>query len=177
MLEVPMKSKITSIVIILGLMGTLGGCVTADNFNPQDATTARLNLAEEYLRLGNFNLAKQNLDKAREYSPQDAKVLSAYGTFYFQQENLEQAMEFYKQAIKLAPQNGNYKNNYAISLCKTNHFKEALNLFKEALASPNYHYLTATYENIIQCAESANNEEMVTRYKAKLAKLQRKVTI
>lgn len=144
----------------------LSGCVASNlPFDKEQAAQARVELALGYLTQRQFSHAKINLDKALSYAPNYYLVHSARAYFYQLQGDLEQAKSAYLHAIKLAPEQGDLYNNYAVFLCAQAEFDEAYHYFKQALQTTNYYNQVDSYENIALCARAEKNLSRYLAYK------------
>ena len=130
------------------------------NFDKQQAAKARIELALGYLSQNNYQLAKQNLDKALEHAPDYYLVHSALAYFYQQQGNIEQTRQSYLAALKLDNTQGDLHNNYGAFLCAQGEFEAAYQQFDLALSSTNYYRQADSLENKVLCAFSANHKDI-----------------
>lgn len=55
----------------------------------------------QYFLLGNFSLAKQCLESAREICPFDPALENELGAYHFKMKNYEKSLEFFLNACKL----------------------------------------------------------------------------
>lgn len=151
----------------------LSACVahndTAD-FDKRQAAKARVELALGYLAQQNNQQAKQNLDKALAYAPDDYLVHSALAYFYQRQGDVANARKSYLKALDLDNKQGDVYNNYGTFLCGQGEFAAAYAQFNAALNTPNYYHQADTYENIALCALSEKNAE---RYAESIAALEK----
>lgn len=153
---------------VLGIGVLLSACssiiLEKADFNKNDASQARLELALGYLNVGDFTQGKRNLDKALAYAPKNAMVFAVYAYFYQLQGNNGDAERFYQQALKLDGKRGEIKHNYAIFLCEIGKYQDAFQQFELALASQDYYYQKDTYKNIILCAKQAQDHTTAEKY-------------
>lgn len=151
------------IILVIFALLLAGGCVsqtTIDGkqqpdvtFDPVQAAKTRLALGLQYLQSGNFEQAKANLDRAREYTPDDPAIHNGLAYYYQQVKDFAQAEQFYRSALKLDPRNGDTINNLAVLLCTQNRYAEADPLFRQAAEAPGYVKVASTYQNAAMCAE------------------------
>ncbi|MGX9080773.1 PilW family type IVa pilus biogenesis/stability lipoprotein TapF, partial [Klebsiella pneumoniae] len=88
------------------------------------AAQTRLDLGIQYLRQGNAEQAKFNLDRALQYDPDNPKVQIGFAYFYQQVEDYKAAEESYKKALAMDPSNADAMNNYGAFLCNRGRFDE-----------------------------------------------------
>ncbi|MFC0323810.1 type IV pilus biogenesis/stability protein PilW [Gallibacterium melopsittaci] len=136
----------------------------------QAAAKTRVELGLAYLAQGNLALAKANLDKALQHTPNDYLPYLGLAYFYQHTAQNQQAEHYYQKALQLVPDNGDVLNNYATYLCNQRQFAQAFQLFDKALTSKAYYHFADTYENIAICAYLANDQQKFT---AALAQLQK----
>jgi len=148
----------------------LSACVTSEttttlnnpkgisvDFNPVAAAKTRVELALLYLQNQQIAQAKDSLDKALKYQPNNAEVLSALA-YYYQKVNDEQnAIKTYQASLLLDPLNGNTWHNYGSFLCIKGHYQQAENAFLKAINTPDYLQTSASYENAAYCQEASGN--------------------
>lgn len=155
----------TPILLPALLMGSiLSGCVHETTylsdgrqsrevmFTPSEAALTRMNLGLAYLRRGDMEQAKFNLDRALAQDPRNADVYLARAWFYQSVFDIEQAESSYRQVLKLDPNHGDGLNNYGVFLCGRERFAEADVMFRKAIASPGYVQVADSYENAAMCA-------------------------
>jgi type IV pilus assembly protein PilF len=151
------------IAFVLLALVALGGCVSQttidgkqqpdSSFDAKQAAKTRLALGLQYLQSGNFEQAKANLERAREFTPNDAAIHNGLAYYYQQVKDFTQAEQFYRSALKLEPRNGDTMNNLAVLLCTQNRYSDADSLFRQAAAAPGYVKVASTYQNAAICAE------------------------
>ncbi|MBL1378646.1 type IV pilus biogenesis/stability protein PilW [Zobellella iuensis] len=146
------------------MWGVLSGCVSETTrlsdgrqsgeleFKPAEAAVARMNLGLEYLRRGDAEQAKFNLDRALSQDPKSPDVHLAQAYFFQSVSEFEQAEKSYRQVLKLSPNHGDGLNNYGVFLCSRERFEEADVMFRKAVAAPGYVQVADTFENAALCA-------------------------
>ena len=97
------------------------GCQTVSDrkVDPEKAVQARTQLAAEYIRTGDFDAAKRELDQAMQISPRNAFVNMMMGVLLHRegsQLNMEKADRYFKAAISADPKNAQARNNYGTYL-------------------------------------------------------------
>jgi type IV pilus assembly protein PilF len=128
-------------VVVLALV--LAACVTitagrtTSAPSSTDAAQYNLSLGVGYLRQGNFQAAKDKLERAIEQDPGLATAHSALGLVYERLEDLDGAEQQYRRAVTLAPDDPDVQNALGVFLCsKRGRTAEALKVFDRALAIP-----------------------------------------
>ncbi|MEA3587746.1 type IV pilus biogenesis/stability protein PilW [Pseudidiomarina sp. 1APP75-27a] len=136
----------------------------AQQFNAQEAADTRLALGLQYLQSGNYQQARANLERARDYTPENPSVHTALAYYYQQVKEYENAERYYRNAIRLQPDNGDTYNNLGALLCTMGRFAEADQYFRQALAIPDYVKVASTYENAARCAAKAGDIQKSDEY-------------
>ncbi len=148
----------TRMFLALLLTGCLMGCVTVKGssshkpIDPIQASESRISLGLAYLKMQQWERARQNLEQAVQFAPKyyRARISLAY---YLQEVGEEkQAEKHYLSALRYSPSNGDVQNNYGVFLCKYARFAEAQRAFKKAIEQPHYYKLSSSYENAALCA-------------------------
>ncbi|WP_445400167.1 type IV pilus biogenesis/stability protein PilW [Zobellella sp. An-6] len=158
------------------IAGALGGCVSetrylADGrpsreplFTPSEAAATRMNLGLEYLRRGDVEKAKFNIDRALSQDPRNPDLYLAQAYFYQTVSELELAEKSYRQVLKLSPNHGDGLNNYGVFLCQRERFEEADVIFRKAVRVPGYVKVADTFENAALCAKQHNRLQVALGY-------------
>lgn len=133
-----MKTKtgivVGSIVILL-----TAGCVTSTTtstakFEPSDdAALQNYQLGARYYQNGNYEIARDRLERALEIDP---KLASAHYTLALTHEQLGNprlATEHYSRAVRVEPNNYDARNAYGVFLCRQQRFGDAVKQFDKAL--------------------------------------------
>jgi type IV pilus assembly protein PilF len=159
--------RLLQFVLSATLLLSLTACVSqrtvdgketpAQQFNAQEAAATRLALGLEYLQTGNYPQARLNLERARDYTPNNPSVITGLAFYYQQVKEYQTAEKYYREAIRLQPNNGDTHNNLGALLCTMGRYQEADQHFQAALALPEYVKVATTYENAARCAAKAGN--------------------
>ena len=142
----------TAVVI---LAGCTGGPVERETSKTDNAAALNAQLGMAYLRQGNLEVAKEKLERAEKQNPRDPDVHSALALLYERINKPELVEQHYRTAVRLAPQNSDFSNNYAIYLCKTGKSEEGVRRFLEAARNPLYRTPEAAYTNAGVCLRNA----------------------
>jgi len=122
------------------LLTTLAACVsTTQRTNVRkmepsgDAGDINYQLGTEYYRKGNFELARDRLERAIVQEPRNADAHMALALTFVQLGNDRLATESFDDSTRLAPNNVNVRNAYAVYLCQQNRYDEAQTQFDRAI--------------------------------------------
>ena len=148
----------------------LAGCATvtvedsAEQFNAIDAAEARMTLGLNYLKVGQWQRARENLEQALNYAPDYYRVQNAMAYYYQKVGEKESAEKMYKKALRDSPRNGDVLNNYGAFLCSEGRYDEAINTFVKAINQPYYYLISASYENAGLCSRKQGDNEQAIDY-------------
>lgn len=123
---------------------------------PRDnASSYNVQLGIAYLQQGNLPVAKEKLERAEKQNPRDPHVHSALALLYERLGKPALVDEHYRTAVRLAPEDPDILNNYAVYLCKTNRAEDGVKRFLEAARNPLYGTPAAAYTNAGVCLRNA----------------------
>jgi type IV pilus assembly protein PilF len=162
--------KNARLVLLVTLAVLLAACVTSgngkNNPNPssrfkseeteaEKAGSLNKQLGTVYLRQGNLALAKEKLERAEKYNPRDPEIHSVLALLYERLDIPKEVDGHYKTAIRLAPDNPQILNNYAVYLCRSGRTDEGVKRFMEAARNPLYRTPELAYSNAGVCLRTA----------------------
>ncbi|WP_394392183.1 type IV pilus biogenesis/stability protein PilW [Shewanella woodyi] len=164
------------IALTILLSSVLSACVSQSTYTGTDvpvterefdnvlAAQKRAQLGLTYLRKGNSQQAKYNLDKAVEFAPniQDVHISMAY--YYQTVGELENAEDSYRKAINARDASGDGLNNFGVFLCQQEKYKESEKMFLRAVKMPSYTRSGDSYENLGICSRKAGEIEKARKY-------------
>jgi len=150
-------SALASVLIASVLLGacsttsTGGTALAKGETDAEKAGTLNKQLGTVYLQQGNLALAKEKLERAEQYNPKDPEIHSVLALLYARLDIPKEVDAHYKTAIRLAPNNPQIINNYAVYLCKNGRPEEGVKRFLEAAKNPLYRTPEAAYTNAGVC--------------------------
>jgi type IV pilus assembly protein PilF len=152
--------------LCLGL--ALAACVTTSTQKPkfgsvQDAASYNVQLGIAYMEQGNLGAAKEKLERAAKENGNDPIVHSALALLYERLSNPAEADRQFRIALRLAPQNPEIENNYAVYLCRTNRVDEGVRRLLAVAKNPLYRTPEAAYTNAAVCLRSVHRDEEADR--------------
>ena len=126
-------------MIIAGLSIWLAACVTTEstslNAEPaDDAADQNYQLGAQYYRNGSYELARDRLERAIELDSRHARAHSLLALTYAELGIDRLANENFSRAVRLAPNNQDVRNTYAVYLCQQREFDDAVEQFDRAIA-------------------------------------------
>lgn len=134
----------------------LQGCQSTQSLkpNPLESSKLKTQIAAEYIRTGDLNLAKQSLDEAIAQDPSNSQANMMMAVTYQIDGgaiNLKKADSFYKRAISLDPKDPQIRNNYGQFLFTQGQYQEASEQFEIAGNTIEYFNRTFSLANLGQC--------------------------
>ncbi len=163
--------QVFAVSLVIGLFSAvlLAGCQTSTRTlktNPKAAVATRTALAAEYIRSGDLDAAKRNLDEALVTDAKSVEANNMMGVLLQQEgstSNLVKAETYFKRAVSLDPTDAQVRNNYGVYLSGRKRYAEAVAQFKVAAATLGYDGRSAALENLgrtyIQINDTANAEK------------------
>jgi len=161
-------------VLLLGaLVAVLGlpGCASqqAAEKKSADASNYNTQLGISYLRQGDIPLAKEKLDRALKENPDNPEVHSARAMLFDRMNQPAAADAEFKNALRLAPQDPNVSNNYAVYLCQTGRTTDGVHRFEEVARNALYRTPWVAYTNAGVCQRTAKrNAEAIRNFQQAL---------
>ncbi|HEX7720334.1 MAG TPA: type IV pilus biogenesis/stability protein PilW, partial [Woeseiaceae bacterium] len=104
--------------------------------NDDNAAHQYFQLGARYFRNGNYDLARERLQRAIQLDPRMAIAHSTLALTYEQLDNVRLATEHHDLAVRYGPRDFNVRNAYAVFLCGQSRFDEAREQFARAVEIP-----------------------------------------
>ena len=161
------KKRISSLIVAI-LSVALSACVTQEfennetpvvknQTNNDDMAATRISLGLGYLKMGNMEQAKQNLKKAKRYSPNMVQVYTAFAHYYETVGEYDLAIASFEKALSIKSDDADTLNNYGVYLCRQDQTEAAEKQLLKAIAVPSYVLVAKSYENLSSCFLQKNN--------------------
>jgi type IV pilus assembly protein PilF len=152
------------LVIAALLAGLLAGCANQQAVQRRhDAAAYNTELGIAYMQRGELAVAQNRLDLALKENPDDPDVHSARALLFARLRERGQADREFREALRLAPKNPDFQNNYAVYLCSVGRFDEGVQTFLKAARNPLYVTPALAYENAGICLRSAHRDAQATQ--------------
>lgn len=103
------------------------------SLGPTDAAGILYNRAEAFRLSGNLALAKADILKALEFSPEDADIKHAIGLVCYEEDNFEEAAAWYQKAIEIAPRHEKAWNDLGVIHFRKGEYESARQNFEKAV--------------------------------------------
>ena len=137
----------------------LAGCANPQKVQQDhDAAVYNTELGIAYMRRNQLAIAQTRLDLAVQENPDDPDVRSARGLLFARLGDRKQADREFREALRLAPKNPNFRNNYAVFLCSVGRVDEGVQSFIQAARNPLYLTPELAYDNAGVCLRSAHRD-------------------
>jgi len=139
------------------LAGALAGCANQQVVQQRhDAAIYNTELGIAYMRRGDLAVAQAKLDRAVKENPDDPDVHSARALLFARLDDPKQADQEFREALRLAPKNPDFQNNYAVYLCSVGRVDEGVQTFLRAAHNPLYTTPELAFDNAGVCLRSAH---------------------
>lgn len=156
---------------MLLLAGLLSGCATSQAVQQRhQAAVYNTELGIAYMRRGELAVAKNKLNLALKENPSDPSVHSARALLFGRLGEARRADREYRDALRLAPHNPDFQNDYAVFLCGVGRTDEGVKYFLRAAHNPLYLTPAAAYANAGVCLRAAHRyKKAASMFRAALA--------
>jgi type IV pilus assembly protein PilF len=131
---------------------------------PAKAAVANMQLAIEYLKLGQLANSRQCIEKALSEDPSNPDVQMTAGLVYERINEMGKAERAYDAANRLGKGDPNIANSYAVFLCRTGKTAAGEKLFLEVAGNPLYQTPWVALGNAGSCARSAGDLVNAEKY-------------
>lgn len=137
-----MTNKKIVIATMVVAMHLITACVstTTGRVQPKlddgEAAESNYNLGRQYFLRGNYNRARDALNRSLEYDPRKAKTHMTLGLTYEQLDVPRLAKEHYELAVRSEPRNIDVGNTYAVFLCRRGEHDEGTRQFERVAEMP-----------------------------------------
>ncbi|HEY5801697.1 MAG TPA: type IV pilus biogenesis/stability protein PilW [Burkholderiaceae bacterium] len=136
----------------------------SDQTTAQKRAEIRLQLAIGYFQQQQLTVALDEIKQALLADPTYADAYSMRALIYMQMNETALADENFQRALKLAPNNPDFSNNYGWFLCQNDRVAQAMPYFEIAIKSRNYSSPVKAMNNAGVCSLRANNPVAAERY-------------
>ncbi|MEM7502224.1 MAG: type IV pilus biogenesis/stability protein PilW [Pseudomonadota bacterium] len=162
--------NLKSMAMIAVSMAWLAGCVTTTTgpkvpqANRTDAAESNYNLGRQYYLRGNYERARDALNRSLEFNERLAKTHMMLGLTYERLDVPRLAKQHYELAVRSEPRNLAVRNGYAVYLCNTDQADEAREQFERVVSAPDNDDPEVALTNAGVCMQSASNVDAAEDY-------------
>ena len=167
-----MKQAVWIMVILASLLTACSSKEQGVRTAPDDKISQiNLELGVAYMREQKYAEAMANLQKAKDYNPDDPNIYSALALLYDRIGEPDKAESTFEKAISIDESNSLVRNNYGAFLCAQGRYKEAYVQYQAALDNPLYTTPEYAHTNAGLCAvRSKDLNKAETEFRAALQK-------
>ena len=171
-----MNSTLRRVMPVLALLGVwaLSACshsqpayqrpVRTYKKEPAKAAVANMQLAIEYMKLGQLSNSRQCIEKALSEDASNPDVQMTAGLVYERINEMAKAERAYDAANRLGKGDPNIANTYAVFLCRTGKTAAGEKLFLEVAVNPLYQTPWVALGNAGSCARSSGDFVNAEKY-------------
>jgi type IV pilus assembly protein PilF len=155
--------KMPALILAIGL----AACSHDNGFkkaSPEVQANTNMQLAIEYMKLGQLATAKDFMETALSQDPGSADVQMTAGIVYERLNEMSKAERAYSSMYRLGKSDPNIQNTYAGFLCRTGKSPAGEKLFVEVARSPLYQTPEVAWVNAGVCARGTGNLVDADRY-------------
>jgi type IV pilus assembly protein PilF len=124
---------------------------------PTKAAVANMQLAIEYMKLGQLSNSRECIEKALKQDASNADVQMTAGLVYERINEMSKAERAYDAANRLGKGDPNIANTYAVFLCRNGKTAAGEKLFQEVAVNPLYQTPWVALGNAGACARSSGD--------------------
>ena len=146
--------------------GTSGGelATSSDQTSTQKRAAIRLQLAVGYYQRNEMSVALDEIKQSLAADPDYPEAYSMRGLIYMQMGETRLADENFQHALRLAPNNADFSNNYGWFLCQNGHVAESLPYFDAAVKVRTYESPAKAMDNAGICSLKLNDLPAAEKY-------------
>src|SRR5581483_7320638 len=148
-------------VMVLSLIAlAVAGCAAQQKKEKRldDASDYNTQLGIQYLNQGDVPLAKEKLDRALKEYPNNPKVHTARAMLFDRMHQPDDAEHEFQQALRLAPDDPDVSNNYAVYLCQAGKADQGVKRFEAVAKNALYRTPWVAYTNAGVCLRAAKKD-------------------
>lgn len=137
---------------------------SSDQTSAQKRATIRLQLAVGYYQRHEMSVALDEIKQALQADPNFSEAYSMRGLIYMDMGETRLAEENFLHAIRLAPNNSDFSNNYGWFLCQNGRPRESIAYFEATLKNRNYESPAKAMDNAGMCSLKLNDTAAAEKY-------------
>lgn len=132
----------------------LAGCVTETSTRneppapPSEKLQRQLDLGVGYLRQGDYQRAKEKLNRALDIDPKNAVVHATFGLLFQLEGESDLAERYFRDAIRYDPGDAQARNSYGAFLFSQQRYREAAEQLEKAVENRFYTNRPTVFENL-----------------------------
>jgi len=138
--------------------------VKPQEVSPKERARIRTDLAAGYYQRGQMDVALEELGNAKKLDPGYPRIYDIYGLVYAMLGERAKAEENFRQAIALAPDNPDFRENWGAFLCGTGRASEAMPEFEQVMKDPLYKTPEIALINAGKCSVAMGDTQKGEEY-------------
>ena len=132
---------------------------------PENRARIHTELAALYYQQGSLKTALSETDTALSVDPKYGPAYGMRAVIYMQLGENEPAADNFRQAVSLAPDDPEIRNNFGLFLCTTGKTSAGLNELEIAWKNPLYDTPGRALANASRCAANSGDEVLAAAYR------------
>ncbi|RJG00481.1 type IV pilus biogenesis/stability protein PilW [Noviherbaspirillum sedimenti] len=137
---------------------------SSDQTDDQKRARIRLQLAVSYYQQQQLPVALDEIKQSLQADPNFADAYSVRGLIYMDMGETRLAEDNFQQALRLAPQNPDFNNNYGWFLCQNGRPEQSIAYFESALKNRSYQSPAKALQNAGVCSLRMKKNAEAERY-------------
>jgi len=137
---------------------------SSDQTDIQKRARIRLQLAVGYYQQQQLSVALDEIKQSLQADPNFAEAYSVRGLIYMDMGEMRLADDNFQHALRLAPQNPDFNNNYGWFLCQNGRPEQSIGYFESALKSRTYQSPAKALSNAGTCSLRMKKVAEAERY-------------
>jgi type IV pilus assembly protein PilF len=157
---------VLAVSLLAGCITTTDGAKPLKREDPKlTAARANMQLGVAYLQQGQYEVAREKLERSLKQNPKDPDVHTTLGMLYDRTNDSKLADKHFKEALHLAPERPDLVNNYAVYLCKNGRVDEGVEKFNAVAVNKYYRTPEVALTNAGVCLRGAKrNDEAAQKF-------------
>ena len=161
-------APLAPLALLLALAGCTGGpAERPESTRAQTAAAYNLQLGVAYLKQDKLALAREKLDRAVKQNPRDPQIHNARALLAEKLNEPEDADRYYRSALRIAPDEPDISNNYAVFLCRTGRIDDGVKRFVAVARNKLYRAPEAAWTNAGVCLRTARRPDEAAEHFAR----------
>ncbi len=135
---------------------SLGACTTTgpekpQKWEPKKRAESHVQLGLDYLKRGQFEVAREELDLAISIDPTSDRAYHGKGLLLAQTGQIDEAKEMFNRAVGINQSNFVAANDYGIYLCQVGDYTQGIDILRRNESKPDNNYLSNTHLGLGIC--------------------------
>ena len=155
--------------ILFVIVFLIAGCASSSQnetqkWEPTKRASAHVSLGMDYLKRGNFDVAREEFDLAISIDPNSDEAFHAKGLLLAQTGFVDDAQRNFARAVRINRSNFRAANDYGVYLCQNDKVDTGVSILKKVEARPDNTYLANTSLGLAICFHELNQLQLSKQY-------------